>query len=125
MDEATIESAGANAPGRIVLRGRPHSQSAHTRERDAAAATVAGSVGAFPGDVPALIWSHELTALRESPRSLRAHLGQDAEARRRALDGALSLAFVLAVPGPLRSDVQAHDRAGDAVICVAIGAAQT
>lgn len=125
MDEATIEITGPAAGIRITLHSRPHAQSADAWDRDASAATVAVAVGAFRGDIPTLLWSHELAGLQDALAALRGQIGHTATAHWRALDGALSLAFALTVPGQIRIDVEAHDRAVDAVLRFEIGADQT
>ena len=125
MDDTTIEMGNAALWVRITLHGRPHAQSTHAWDRDAIAATVAVAVGVFQGEIPTLLWSHELAALRDALAALRGQVGHTATAQWRALDGALSLAFALAVPGQLRIEVEAHDRAVGAVLRFEMGADQT
>lgn len=109
MDVPTIQLGVDEQKIDIILHHRPFPMASHAWDRDAIAATVEVTTGAFRGQLSTIIFSHELELLRRLLSYLNMQVGHVEQKSFELREGVLSLTFELTKLGHIDIRVKASD----------------
>lgn len=111
MKEEPVVQLGADKQQvRIILHNRPYPTSSYAWDRDAIAATIQVNTVVCQGQVPTLIWSHELEELYTLLTRLSQQVKHEEQVQFALREQTLNLMFVLTRLGHVDIQVKVSDR---------------